>query len=105
MTEQDYIKLSEALAVQTNFVAERATEIVREIVKENADDDGHLWLGAVDYIWFYGDKKRLLGLSINECGQMFYSIPDDVEEALEGFFSDLSTTDKIKIADYLVEHF
>lgn len=107
MTSEDYIKLSEALQVQVSFVADRATEIIREIVEENADDDEYLWLGAVDYLWIRNRTMRIMYLSINGCGQIFYGTPNDCDkdELLEGFLSDLNHWDKIEIADYLVEHF
>lgn len=108
MITECYIKMSEALATQVLFVAERASEIICEIVKENADDDGYLWLKSIDNLWIKDDKERVVYIYADK-HQVFIGVQDesceDEDETHECFLSDLNPFDKIEIADYLAERF
>lgn len=114
MTKEDYLKLSKALATQVFLVTDRASEIIREIVKENADKDGYIDKELLyvnpdnpDWIWMQ-NNDRVVYLCINNCQQIFIGIQNDScdeGDTLEYFLSDLNPLDRIEIADYLVEHF
>ena len=116
MTTEDYLKLSKALATQVFFVADRASEIIREIVKENADNKGYLYIGNHGDLWnqdcksqviyIYADKYQVfIGAQAERYDECYDDDEDEPYECCECNLSDLNPFDRIEIADFLTEHF
>lgn len=110
MTKEDYIQMSKALSTQVFFVADRATEIIREIVRKNADKEGYLNIEDYEDLWIQEDKSRVVYIYADNVDtfigvQMEDDYFKDNDETQECFLFDLNPWDRIELADYLAKHF